>query len=484
MVALVIAGLWHHLQGMGVSKYSDFYCYLYASMALWIFERITRTLRILLMNFGKHKGRTWYEKYLTHATCRTLPDGTVHMRIYLAGWAAHRLLSIKAGQHVYVNLPSIELFTMHPFSVLATGHDTSEPYIDVAIQPQAGFTRRVAKRVLMCSTHTLTTPAFVEGAYGHPISTTGHDKVVLVAGGIGITHCLAVLIESLRSHSRAQAWKGLGGGTESTSMTTDSEAPRSRSIDLIWSFRDPRSFCVAIPYIRAALVEMNSFPHPATLRIQAFVTSKSAQAALLTTPPQRQGSVPAVSFLPVVSNGTSASSTTKPAMQSLSADYDAVEVLRPENEKVSSETMKGVYGASAPQSRSTSTTMIETGHGGEQLQSSLTLGADGATDDDHDAELAHIEEHVLANIAAGREDVARDLRLIKRHAKLDFDFGTRPKLHTLLDDVAATATATTGRLFVTCCGAAPFGDAVRAAVRQVRTERHLLIDFHDECFAW
>ena len=63
---------------------------------------------------------------------------------------------------------------------------------------------------------------YIDGPYGIPFSYTGYDRIVLVAGGIGITPCHSII-----------------SGMVIQAMASESNFP---SVDLVWMVRNPEMF--------------------------------------------------------------------------------------------------------------------------------------------------------------------------------------------------------------------------------------------------
>lgn len=124
------------------------------------------------------------------------------------------------GQHAYIYMPSVSLISSHPFSVAwcgppdemvlqeSTGNSasgekapavttkasesqTGQPTLCFVTRIREGFTRSLSKRVrnqTEAGSKYITT-CFLEGPYGNTSNTMdSYSRVVLFAGGVGITH--------------------------------------------------------------------------------------------------------------------------------------------------------------------------------------------------------------------------------------------------------------------------------------------------------
>ena len=124
----------------------------------------------------------------------------------------------KAGQYLYIYLPEISLFQIHPFSVITTPETDKD--CSVIIEVVGGWTQAVQKSLLVDN---IIRNAWIDGAYGFinipyfrnlPVS-------IFVAGGIGITPIIS-LLKYLR-HSQK-------------------EKENNKKIMLIWSSRNTELF--------------------------------------------------------------------------------------------------------------------------------------------------------------------------------------------------------------------------------------------------
>lgn len=496
MIIVTIVAVWNHLGQQGTARYSWFYYMLEASIVLWAVERIWRTLRVVFMNLGRnyfpgHEYSTWLNRFCTHTVCRALPDGAVHVRLYLAGFMARNLLLAKPGQHVYVNIPSIQPLSMHPFSVITTGLETvsgdaidtvaatpPQPYLDLAMMPQHGFTRQVVNRVKASEANMISALAFVEGPYGHPVNTRGYSSVAIFAGGIGITHCIACLMRSLRDYD---AWDL--GAPNSSSISNLGQKPvrqaGQRKVVLVWSIRDPSSFVLLLPYVRAALEERaREFPHPISdLEIKVFITTRWKRD------PEKNPSV-----MPLLPDVNTTTTTLPPSRAGLygdpikpqpsqATDLDTREVLA-DSQHVSpiNTTSNGLQSGSSATLHQPEGTEVLSSFPGD----SRTVNSGQSTTVLASSEADQAQADVIAAIIGDSDKVKDDLTFVRAHANLEFFIGKRPNFESEL----RLATEVPGRCFITSCGATPFSDSVRRAVRQVRQTTHRTMDFHDESFSW
>ncbi|KAF9885308.1 hypothetical protein FE257_013025 [Aspergillus nanangensis] len=211
VVATVLVTLWIHLDHRPAQSL------LLAAIVLWGLERLARVTAIIYRNCGRR---------LTVAVIESLPDDLLRIALYMP-----RPWHIKPGQHVYLCIPTIGLWTTHPFSVAWSDADPDEDYdhdnehpnpkgaLYLLVRRRSGFTDSLAKRVTKTSSGVLPIHAIVEGPYGEIHSMDSYGTVMLFAGGAGITHHLPYISHLVRGHA-----KGIVA---------------AQRITLVWAIRSP-----------------------------------------------------------------------------------------------------------------------------------------------------------------------------------------------------------------------------------------------------
>lgn len=188
LASLFIVGLWYHLKLADISQLNV----LIGAVAIWGLERLTRIGRVIFRNVGKGG---------TKACIEALPGNAVRITVDLA-----RPWDFIPGQHAYLYIPSIGLWTSHPFSVawsrpvefpnekLGLASTTQEVLalrkisMSFIVRARTGFTAQLFKKAEAAPRATLYTKCFVEGPYGGVNLLHSYGTVMLIAGGIGITH--------------------------------------------------------------------------------------------------------------------------------------------------------------------------------------------------------------------------------------------------------------------------------------------------------
>jgi predicted ferric reductase len=244
-----VVGIWYHLY----SKEYPQLVYLIAAIAVWVFDRVSRTLRLVYYSFGNGGAR---------AVVEALPGNATRITVALA-----RPWSFKPGQHAYLYMPTISMLQSHPFSAAwaeqSTGSDDDEEIavrrrsiggsrnmtVAFVVRARTGFTNALYQRAVAAPNGVLETTCWVEGPYGgyHPLVSYG--TVLLFAGGVGITHQVPYVRSLL---------EGAVIGTVAT-----------RKITLVWIIQSPEH----LEWIRPWMTEILAMEkRREILRIMLFVS--------------------------------------------------------------------------------------------------------------------------------------------------------------------------------------------------------------------
>ncbi|KAF2772942.1 putative FRE ferric reductase-like transmembrane component [Teratosphaeria nubilosa] len=185
LAIIATATVWIHLKGMPQQRL------LAGAIACWIVERAWRFWSLATRNVGHG---------VTKAEVEALPGDAVRVTLRLA-----RPWQFKPGQHVYMYMPSVGLWTSHPFSLAWSEEQTDLPTekglpmvrqdmfasrtrtMSLIIRRRTGFTDQMFKKAEVAPGGKFVTTAFVEGPYGSQ-SFHSYGTVMLFAAGIGITH--------------------------------------------------------------------------------------------------------------------------------------------------------------------------------------------------------------------------------------------------------------------------------------------------------
>ncbi|KAF9887705.1 hypothetical protein FE257_009658 [Aspergillus nanangensis] len=195
LAIMAFVALWYHLKNLPLQRV------LLATIILWGLDRAARLGSILWRNFGKSR---------TTAMVEILPGDVARVDVALArSWA------FKAGQYMYLYVPSLGLWTSHPFSIAWTSADQTsftdkrrsndsfslllgEPErktVSFLIKRRDGFTRKLLDKVDKSNEGQFSAMALAEGPFGGLHSLSSYGTVLLIAGGIGITHPMSYMHE-------------------------------------------------------------------------------------------------------------------------------------------------------------------------------------------------------------------------------------------------------------------------------------------------
>lgn len=446
-----IVALWKHIMILE-GAINPFMVYLWVAIGFWCFDRLLRTIRVIVMSFnitalvwGSGKPAT------TQTILRTLPDGNLVLRVRPAGYCSG-LLHVQPGQHVYINIPYIQPMTLHPFTVITTGADAedgSAQWIDLGIQPVNGFSRLLAeKHVNKDEPMQLTT--FVEGPYGRSVSSKGYDTCFLVAAGIGVTHTLGVLLDACKTARLVALNK---------SPDEESGVMTKQRVDFVWAVRSAKSLPLALPYLVSAAKQMKESGASCSIEVsvRVFITGQATNPAVVATQ-EVDPDVPQLSKVP----GEDALIEGLPRV-------DSDKVLAPAMPE-SDDAPK--FGYSPTESMCDSKTWNESE---KQI---------GAPFTGKNARLERNLDQIMRDDDSS-SDFVGDLNAIRQSMKVSFHLG-RP---VVLDELTMALNSSPslkqskGNVLVTSCGPAQFSDAVRQSIRLSRSNT-VGIDFDEEVFAW
>jgi FAD-binding domain len=169
-VILVIITIWYHLQLSNLPQIS----LLIGVIVLWVLERLTRILKVVYRNNTGSK-----------ALIEALPGNACRVTVDMA-----RPWTFKSGQHAYLYMPAVGLWTSHPFSVawseeaenldnekLAMNRQDflamQKTKMSFIIRARTGFTNKLFKKAEASPDGKFVTNCFAEGPYGglHKVRT-------------------------------------------------------------------------------------------------------------------------------------------------------------------------------------------------------------------------------------------------------------------------------------------------------------------------
>ena len=239
MGALIIIGglLWHASQS---------WRYITPPLVLYTIDRMIRL---------SHSSRICKVEALTVAVDGSMNPNRVEatkLGFSIGGYsfkdgdAVFEKLKFKMGQYVYINISNISLWEWHPFTV-AAGEDEKMSYLHIQnegesvsemgydasnVPPSPQFTQllyMLAQKVDNNELALQDVEIHVDGPYGKPFVYDGYERIILIAGGIGVTPCHSIFSTMLsRSMQMADA--------------ADKDATPLPKVDLIWVAKDKEMF--------------------------------------------------------------------------------------------------------------------------------------------------------------------------------------------------------------------------------------------------
>jgi predicted ferric reductase len=249
LAILSIIGLWYHLDLKKLPQLR----YLYAVVALWVFDRLARLIRIGYRNIGAGGTKTLVE---------ALPGGACRVTVTMA-----RPWDFKPGQHAYLYMPTVSFWQSHPFTVAwseeSDNHHDEEKLpvrrqdilgagkttLSFIIRGRTGFTGALYNRAAAKPDGKMVTRCLVEGPYRGSSRLHSYGTVMLFAGGVGITQAVPHVRDLVA---------GFNNGTVAT-----------RKVVLVWTIQSPEH----LEWIRPWMTEVLGMERRREiLRVMLFVS--------------------------------------------------------------------------------------------------------------------------------------------------------------------------------------------------------------------
>lgn len=228
LIILALVFLWFHLDGLPRRSY------LLAAIIAWFTLRLLRLVTFITCNLGREG---------TKATIEVLAGDALRLSV-----SAARKIQARPGSHFYLYVPSVGLWTSHPFSIAwsdtelplsrttsgsiyeeklpAIDHDVDpncRQILSAVIRRRTGFTNSLYQKAEKAGAHggvKLTLNAYVEAGYGiHQSVLSSCGTVILFAAGVGITHQISYVKHLV---------EGYAAGTVA-----------ARKVVLVWVTRSP-----------------------------------------------------------------------------------------------------------------------------------------------------------------------------------------------------------------------------------------------------
>lgn len=189
--------LWYHLKNLLQQRV------LLGTVILWGLDRAGRLGILIWRNCGKRR---------TTASVEALPGSVARVDIDVS-----RAWNFRPGQYMYLYMPCLGLWTSHPFtvawksmesdslsieeklsssdSIVSLLGGTQTTTMSVLIKGQDGFTKKLLQKAEDNPEGRISAMALAEGPFGGIHCLDSYGTLLLVAGGIGITHPMSYLHE-------------------------------------------------------------------------------------------------------------------------------------------------------------------------------------------------------------------------------------------------------------------------------------------------
>ncbi|GAB7353123.1 hypothetical protein MBLNU459_g3662t1 [Dothideomycetes sp. NU459] len=246
LAALAVGAVWIHLKDLRQQVI------LLGVIVIWVAERAQRLYSIIRNNVGRGG---------TKAQIEALPGDAIRITLRIA-----RPWTFRPGQHIYLYLPSIGMWTSHPFS-LAWSDEEQKPdaekglsmdrhdvlsrqktTMSLIIRRRTGFTEQLWRKAERSPEGMFVSNAIVEGPYGRQ-SLESYGHVMLFAAGVGITHQVPHARELVRSYAN--------------------DSCATRRVVLVWIIQSPEH----LEWIRPWMTEILGLEkRREVLKIMLFVT--------------------------------------------------------------------------------------------------------------------------------------------------------------------------------------------------------------------
>ncbi|KAI5474943.1 hypothetical protein MNV49_002160 [Pseudohyphozyma bogoriensis] len=182
LTILYLVGAYYHWGRLGY--------WIYACFVIWGFDRLVRFGRILYFNRVWSSGRG-------ECTVEVLEGECLRLTAVRPGFKWN------AGQHVFLSTPRLSLGPVeaHPFTIANMPNGANE----IVLLPRVynGWTRQMHKQ--LTSTSTKTIRCYFDGPYGVVHDFTSFQRVLMVAGGTGVSPWTSQLLHLVASRRTLSA---------------------------------------------------------------------------------------------------------------------------------------------------------------------------------------------------------------------------------------------------------------------------------------
>lgn len=181
-VSVFLASVYWHTHPNGFAQW------IYASIAIWAFDRVARLVRIVVSGLN------------AKAHVQLFPHNVMKFKIdYSNAW------SPSAGNYPFVTFHRLTSFWQsHPFTVYCSPAPGEEKKMVFCVRKRTGVTETLAKSLASRPQGTTNMRVLIDGPYGQRFPLASYGTVVFISGGIGATATFSH-IDSLKRAGRAQS---------------------------------------------------------------------------------------------------------------------------------------------------------------------------------------------------------------------------------------------------------------------------------------
>ncbi|KAF2404456.1 hypothetical protein EJ06DRAFT_487228 [Trichodelitschia bisporula] len=218
--------------------------YLFATLAIWL---TSYCARLFFLNWTNPFRLSWLVG--DESAITVLPENAVKITVPTQ-------VKWRPGQYVYIRMPGIAVFQNHPFTIASLCSEDfpseyGEGYRDMILvfRPFGGFTKKVLDLALDRGPWQ-TYRAFLDGPYGGMRRRLeSFDKVILIAGGSGVTALVSQLLDLIKRMRDAKAV--------------------TRDVQVIWALKRPET----LEWFKEELRICRECAPPESVRCQFFITA-------------------------------------------------------------------------------------------------------------------------------------------------------------------------------------------------------------------
>lgn len=160
--------------------------FVVVSLACLIYDLVARFYSALVHNLVQLRSQSMALRYGHQVRMEVLDDNYIRLNVKCPNF------SWKAGQYVYLTVPSIQPFQSHPFTIINAQADEQENNdMFIIVKRHAGFTDHLHRKASE-KTGTIVR-CFLQGPHGVPPTIRKYDTIIFVSMGNRTSYCISLL---------------------------------------------------------------------------------------------------------------------------------------------------------------------------------------------------------------------------------------------------------------------------------------------------